>query len=94
MSTRALAISAAACSLLVLLTAWLFEMELAKAAILAPVIVLTVGATAAIVVLWSKVAWESLRSQRHPGRVLGAMLAVLAALVVLSFFVDLPAGNY
>ena len=94
MTPRALAISAVACVALVLGTAWLFEMPLGKAMILAPVIVVTVGITAALVVLWSKVAWESLRAQRHPGRVAAGIVAALALLVVLSFFVELPAAGH
>ena len=94
MSIRALAASAAGCVALVLATAWLFEMSLSKAMILAPVIVVTLGATAAIFVLWAKVAWESLRRQRHPGRIVAGTVAVLAALVVLSFFVELPAAGH
>ena len=85
--------SALGCTALVLATAWLFEMPLARAAILAPVIVASVGATAAIFVLWTKVAVQSLRGQRHPLRIVAGGIAVLALLVVLSFFVDLPARH-
>ena len=91
MSVRALAISAVVCVALVLGTAWLFEMPLGKAAILAPVIVVTVGVTAALLVLWTKVAVDSLRRQPHPMRIVAGGLAALALLVVLSFFVELPA---
>lgn len=94
MSPRALLISAVACVALVLGTAWLFQMPLAKALLLAPVIVGTAGATAAILVLWVKVGWESLRSQRHPGRIIAVSLAALGLLVVLSFFVELPARSH
>ena len=91
MSVRALAASAVVCVALVLATAWLFEMPLEKAMVLAPVIVVTIGVTAALLVLWTKVAVESLRRQRHPLRIVAGGLAALALLVVLSFFVELPA---
>jgi hypothetical protein len=72
---------------------WLLDWSLEKALVLAPIMVATVGATAFIVVLWTKIAYEGLRGQRHPLRIVGAGLAALAALVVLSFFVDLPATH-
>jgi hypothetical protein len=78
---------------LVLLTAWLLQWPLEKAALLAPVVVATLGATAFLVVLWTKIAVESLRAQRHPLRIVAAGVAGIAALVVLSFFVDLPATH-
>ena len=93
MRPRHVAGSALACTALVLLTAWLFEMPLDKALILAPIIVVSVGALAALVVLWTKVAVESLRRQRHPRRIVAGTVAVFALLVVLSFFVELPAGH-
>ena len=94
MSVRAVSISVAACTALVLVAAWLLRMPLERAAVLAPVIVVTVGATAFVVVLWTKIVWESLRRQKHPGRVVAGALAALALLVVLSFFVDLPSAGH
>ena len=91
MSIRLLAISAAVCVALALGTAWIFELPLERATVLAPVIVLVVGAAAALVVLWVRVGYESLRRARNPRRVLAivlAFLAVLAALTVLG--VQLP----
>ncbi len=73
----------------VLLLRWPLE----KALILAPVMVATVGATAFVVVLWVKIAYEALRGQRHPLRIVAAGAAALGLLVVLSFFVDLPATH-
>ena len=90
---RYVALSALACAALVLLTAWLFRMSLERAAVLAPVIVATAGATAFVLVLWTKVAVDSLRRQRRPGRIVAAGVAALGLLVVLSFFVELPAGH-
>jgi hypothetical protein len=88
-----LAIAAAASLALVLLAAWMLRWPLEKAALLAPVIVATLGATAFIVVLWTKIAIESLRAQRHPLRIVLAGVVSLAVLVVISFFVDLPATH-
>jgi hypothetical protein len=89
----AVAISACTCVVIVGLAAWLFDMSVERAALLAPVIVATVGITVALAILWTKVAAESLRRQRHPGRIVAGSVAVLAVLVVLSFFVELPAGH-
>lgn len=88
-----LVLSALACTALVLVAAVVFRLPLERAAVLAPVIVVTAGATAFVVVLWTKIAVESLRRQRHPLRIVAAGVAVLALLVVLSFFVELPAGH-
>ena len=93
MRPRFVALSALACVGLVLLTSWLFRMPLERAAVLAPIIVVTAGATAFIGVLWTKVAVEALRRQRHPARILAAGAAAVAVLVVLSFFVELPSGH-
>ena len=93
MRIATLAVSAVACLVLVLGTALLFRMPLEQAAVLAPVIVATVGALGFIAVLWTRVAATSLRQARHPRRILAAGVAALALLVVLSFFVELPAGH-
>jgi len=53
-------------------------------ALLAPVIVIAVGALAALVMIWSRVGWESLRRREHPWRVLALSLAVIALIAVLS----------
>ncbi|MBA2474533.1 MAG: hypothetical protein H0V40_01050 [Actinobacteria bacterium] len=90
MTASRLVASALVCTGLVLGCAWLFEMPLERAAVLAPVIVVSAAATLGIVVLWARVALDSLRRQRHPLRIVAGALAVLTALVVLSFFVQLP----
>jgi hypothetical protein len=92
MRTAAIAVSTGLVIALVGLTSWLFRWSLEEAAVLAPVIVVTVGATAFIAVLWSKVVWESLRRSRHPAAIVAGIVAAVALLVVLSFFVELP--NY
>ena len=86
-------VSATVSGLLVLVAAWGWELSLEQAAALAPVIVVSVGALAFIVVLWTKIAVETLRRQRHPLRIVAGAVAVLAAMVVLSFFVTLPSGH-
>ena len=89
---RVLAV-AAACVLLVLVAALAFRLPLERAAALAPVIVVTAGATVFVVLLWTKIAVDALRAQRHPRRIVAAGVAVFALLVVLSFFVELPSGH-
>ena len=63
---RTLAVAVTAVAGLVALSAWLFAWSLEKATLLAPIIVATAGATAFILVLWTKIAWESLRHSSHP----------------------------
>ena len=89
--TRTLVVAAAAVAALVGLSAWLFQWSLEKAALLAPLIVATAGATAFIFVLWGKIAWEGLRRSQHPVAIAAGILGTLVLLVVLSFFVELPA---
>ena len=88
---RTLVAAAAAVAALVGLSAWLFQWSLEKAALLAPLIVATAGATAFIFVLWGKIAWEGLRRSGHPVAIAAGILGTLVLLVVLSFFVELPA---
>jgi hypothetical protein len=90
MRTTAIAVSTGLVIALVGLTSWLFRWSLEEAAVLAPVIVVTAGATAFIVVLWGKIVWESLRRSRHPAAIVGGIVAALALLVALSFFIELP----
>ena len=59
-----LAISAVVCAALVLVAAWHLEWSLEKAALLAPIIVLTFGAAAFLVVLWTKIVLDALRRSR------------------------------
>jgi hypothetical protein len=56
-----LVLGAGAVAALVLLTAWFFEMPLEKAALAAPIIVLSFGAAVGLVVLWTKVISDSFR---------------------------------
>lgn len=88
---RTLGVAAAAVFGLVLVSALLFQWSFEKAALLAPLIVATAGATAFIFVLWGKIAWEGLRRSEHPVAITVGIVGTLVLLVVLSFFVDLPA---
>jgi hypothetical protein len=50
---------------LVALAMWAFDLSLERAVILAPALVISVGATAGLVVLWSRAAASSLRRRRQ-----------------------------
>lgn len=93
MTVRALAVSALVCAALIAAATLFMDMSLGDAVLLAPVIVLTVGATIGIVALWVKIALDSLRRQRHPRRIVAGIVGALAALAVLSFFVTLPGAH-
>jgi hypothetical protein len=63
-------------------------------AILAPVIVVAVGAALALLLLWGKVAVQHLRESRRPKLVLALWIAGIALLFLLSFLgVKLPKGE-
>jgi hypothetical protein len=94
MTLPRLAISLGVCVTLVLATALLFRYTLEQAILLAPVIVVVVGAVGFLVVLWTRIALVSLRHSRHPGWILAAGIAALLGLIALSFLVDLPAREY
>jgi hypothetical protein len=93
MTVRRVTLSALACAALILGTALVFSMPLERAALLAPIIVASAGALAFIVLLWTRIAITSLRGTRHPRRIVAAGALALLVLVVLSFFVDLPARH-
>ena len=76
---------------LILLTVWLTDLSLARATLLAPVLVIGVAAVAGLVVFWSRVGWESLRKARHPRLVIALSLAALTLVVVLGLLgIKLP----
>ena len=76
---------------LVSLTAWALSWPFEKAVSLAPVIVVGGAAAVGLVLLWGKVALNSLRESRHPRRVLAYWLLGLGLLVLLTFLgVKLP----
>ena len=91
MSTRAAIVSGFVTAGLVLAVVWVFEMSLSRAALLAPVIVVAFGAAAGVLVLWAKVARESLGRSRRPWLIGGIALAAFAVIVALSLLgVNLP----
>jgi hypothetical protein len=76
---------------LCVLTAWFMAWPVERAVFLAPVIVLGFAAVAGLVILWGKVAVQSLRESRRPKLVLGLWLAAIGLIVLLSFLgVELP----
>lgn len=83
----ALAVVLALCAL----TAWVFAWSFEKAAFLAPIIVVGGAAAVGLVLLWGKIALDSLRESRHPRRVLAYWLVGLGLLVLLTVLgVKLP----
>ena len=56
--------SLAACAGLTALAAWILDWSFQRAATLSPVIVLVFGAAAFLVVLWTRIAMDSIRG-RH-----------------------------
>jgi len=89
-SLRVVAVSFVVASL-VLLSAWIFELPLERAALLAPVLVVGVAAIAGLFVLWGRVAWEQYRESRHPLAIALGAGALVALFVTLSLVgVKLP----
>ena len=90
---RVLRYTAALAAVLALVagTAWALSWPFEKAVYLAPVIVVAGAAAVGLVLLWSKVALNSLRESRHPRRVLAYWLLGLGLLVALTVLgVKLP----
>jgi hypothetical protein len=76
---------------LVALTAWALSWPLEKAIALAPVIVVGVAAAVGLLILWGKIALNSLRESRHPRRVVAYWAIGLGLLVLLTVLgVKLP----
>jgi len=76
---------------LVAVTAWALSWPLEKAVALAPVIVIGTAATVGLVLLWGKIALQSLRESRHPRRVVTYWAIGLGLLVLLTVLgVKLP----
>jgi hypothetical protein len=65
MRVLAIAVSAAVSIGLVLFVAWWFEMPLEKAIYFAPLIVLSFGAVAALIVLWTRIALDPILRRRR-----------------------------
>lgn len=80
---------------LVVFTAWLMAWPVERAVYLAPVIVVGGAAAVGLVILWGKVALDSLRESRRPRLVLALWLAGLGLLVLLTVLgVKLPSEGY
>jgi hypothetical protein len=76
---------------MVALTAWALSWPFEKAVYLAPVIVVGGAAAVGLVLLWGKVALNSLRESAHPRRVAAYWLLGLGLLVLLTVLgVKLP----
>jgi hypothetical protein len=76
---------------LVVLTAWFMAWPVERAVYLAPVIVIGFAAALGLLILWGKVAVDSLRQSKRPRLVLGLWLGGIGLLVLLSFLgVELP----
>jgi hypothetical protein len=89
--TLRIGIALAAVFGLVVLTALIMGWPLEKAVYLAPVIVVAAAALIGLLILWGKVAVQSLRESKRPRLVLGLWVGGLALLVLLSVLgVDLP----
>ena len=90
MSTRLFAASVAVTTLVVV-TVWLTDLSFQRAALLAPVLVIGVGALAGLVIFWGRTGWESLSRSRHPRLIVAGGVAFVALLVVLTLlWVNLP----
>jgi predicted neutral ceramidase superfamily lipid hydrolase len=86
-----LGIALAVVLVLVLLTSLFMGWPLERAVYLAPVIVVATAALAGLLILWGKVAVQSLRESRRPRLVLGLWVGGIALLVLLSVLgVELP----
>jgi len=89
-STRLLG-AAAAVTALVVLAVWLTDLSFQRAVLLAPVLVIGVGAVAGLVVFWGRIGWDSLRRSRHPALIAAGAAMFVALLVVLTLLgVNLP----
>ncbi len=90
MSTRLLAASAGVTALVVV-AVWVSDLSFERAALLAPVLVIGLGAVAGLVVFWGRIGWDSLRRSRHPRLIAAGALAFIALLVALTLLgVNLP----
>ena len=67
-----------------------FRFSFEKAALLAPIVVATAGATAFLFVLWTTVVRDALRRSRRPLVAVAAFAVGVTVLVLLSFVVDVP----
>ena len=90
MSTRLFAASVAVTTLVVV-TVWLTDLSFQRAALLAPVLVIGVGALAGLVIFWGRTGWESLSRSSHPRLLVAGAVAFIGLLVLLTLLgVNLP----
>lgn len=76
---------------LVVLTSWFMQWPVERAVYLAPVILVAFAAVVGLVLLWGKIALQSLRESRRPKLVLALWIAGIALIVVLTVIgVELP----
>jgi hypothetical protein len=76
---------------IVVIAVWVSDLSFQRAALLAPVLVIGLGAVAGLVLFWGRIGWESLRRSRHPRLYVAGGLAFIAVLVVLTLLgVNLP----
>jgi hypothetical protein len=76
---------------LVAATSWMLAWPFEKALFLAPVIVVCGAAVVGLLILWGKIAFQSLKESRRPRLILGLWLAGIALLVLLTILgVNLP----
>jgi hypothetical protein len=76
---------------LVVVAVWVSDLSFERAALLAPVLVIGLGAVAGLVVFWGRIGWDSLRRSRHPRLIAAGALAFIALLVALTLLgVNLP----
>jgi hypothetical protein len=86
-----LGIAFAVVLVLVVLTSLIMGWSIERAVYLAPVIVVAFAALAGLLILWGKVALQSLRESRRPRLVLGLWLSGILLIVLLTVIgVELP----
>jgi uncharacterized membrane protein len=89
-STRLVAASVGVTALVVV-AVWVSDLSFERAALLAPVLVIGLGAVAGLVVFWGRIGWDSLRRSRHPRLIAAGALAFIGLLVALTLLgVNLP----
>jgi len=75
----------------VVVTVWLTDLSFQRAILLAPVLVIGIGAVAGLFVFWGRIGWDSLRRSRHPRLMVAGGVAFLALLALLTLLgVNLP----
>ena len=90
MSARLFAASVAVTALVVV-AVWATDLSFQRAVLLAPVLVIGLGALAGLVLFWGRIGWDSLRRSSHPRLWVAGGVAFIALLVVLTLLgVNLP----